>query len=638
MKHRTTSSYPHPRRLARGPRLLGERLVEAGRWAARLGVARLGRVGGEARQDRTLESGPGQTSAIKLLLKPLRARIGQLACLSGFINLLSLAVPVFVLQVYDRVVFSGGMETLKGLIVIVLLAVGFDMVLRQARCRLVQMIAVRVDVATTRELFSKLTGMPLKRLEGQSDSYWRRLLRDADTLRDGVAGPTTVLLVDLPFIPLFVIVIWTVAAPVAWALLALIPVYLLLAVASSHLIGRSSTVERDAANRRDSLTGELVNGRADIKALNLGPHLRDRFERGQADLILSSIARGAKVDGFGTLTTGVGFLTTVILTTVGALAIIAQEMTIGGLIAANMLAGRIVQPLTQLVSAWRGLARLRQSLSEIEEIAQAGTDRQHTDVNRRPPEGVLTLDEVTFRHDADRPPVLNDLSLILRPGGVHGIVGPNGCGKTTLLKILQGLYTPDRGRVLLDGADLTQFGRSDLARWIGYVPQDPFLFAGSLRDNIAKGREDLDDEAILAAAKRAGVDGFVDALPDGYGTQIGEAGRLLSSGQRQRLALARALVDNPPILLLDEPSASLDFEAEDSLRDQLRLLGKTRNVIVVSHSRRLLGATDNLLVMKDGEIAMAGRSREVLRLLLSSREGASRKPTVPPRKESLSAA
>ena len=554
-----------------------------------------------------------------MLLKSLSARLGQLAALSVFINVLSLAVPIFVLQVYDRVVFNSGMETLKGLILIVLVAVGFDMILRQARSRLVQMIALRIDVTLTRELFAKLTGMPLRKLEDQSDSAWRRLLRDADSVRDTVAGPTTVLLVDLPFIPLFVIVIWTIAAPVAWALVTLIPLYLGLAVASSLLIGRSSMTEQEAAHRRDSLTGELVNGRADIKALNLGPYLRNRFEGAQANLILSSVQRGGKVDAFSNLTAGVGLLTTVMLTTVGALAIMGQDMTIGGLIAANMLAGRIVQPLTQLVSAWRGLVRLREALNRIEEIVAIPRDRESTEVNRPRPAGVMTLEDVSFRYRDDAPPVVTELSFTLRPGGLHGIVGTNGSGKTTLLKLLQGLYVPESGRVLIDGADLSQFGRGDLARWIGYVPQDPFLFAGSLRDNIAKGREDIDDERLLRAAERAGVDAFVAALPDGYATDIGEGGRLLSTGQRQRIALARALVDDPPILLLDEPSASLDHEAEQHLRGQLVALAETRNVVVVSHSRTLLEATENILVMKGGEITLAGASQDVLRMLFAGR-------------------
>lgn len=607
--------------LARVTRLTRERIVDSGRIA--FGLMRPGQAVEQLEQVAPAPSAAPAT-ARQLILKSLTARFGQLAALSVFINVLSLAVPIFVLQVYDRVVFNSGMETLKGLILIVLLAIGFDMILRQARSRLVQMIALRIDIAMTREIFSRLTGIPLRRLESQSDSDWRRLLRDADSVRDTVAGPTTVLLVDLPFIPLFVIVIWSIAAPVAWALLMLIPLYLGLALASSFLIGRSSMTEQDASHQRDILTGELVNGRADIKALNLGPFLRTRFEQAQAGLIHSSIQRGGKVDAFSNLTAGVGLLTTVMLTTVGALAIMGQDMTIGGLIAANMLAGRIVQPLTQLVSAWRGLVRLRQAVTRIEEIVAIPRDRDDTEVQRPRPKGVLTLEDVTFRYLDGTPPVVSELSFTLRPGGLHGIVGSNGSGKTTLLKLLQGLYVPETGKILLDGSDLTQFGRADIARWVGYIPQDPFLFAGSLRDNIAKGRDNVDDDALLLAARRAGVDEFVAKLPDGYATDIGEGGRLLSTGQRQRLALARALIDDPPVLLLDEPSANLDHQAEQNLCDHLQTLAETRNVVVVSHSRPLLNATDNVLVMKDGEVVMAGRSQDVLRVLYAG------KPIAPP--------
>jgi len=561
----------------------------------------------------------------QLALAPLRSRFGQLAAMSLFINILSLTVPIFVLQVYDRVVFHAGLETLKGLVIIVLVAILFDFVLRQARSRLIQMIALRIDISVTRAVFAKLTGLPLRRLEVQTDVQWRTLLRDSDSIRDTFAGPATILLVDLPFVPLFLLVIWIVAGPIAWILLALVPAYLALAIASSFLVGRSSIVEQDSALRRDALAGQLVGGRTAMKALDIGNHLRARFEDSQAEQILSAMKRGSWVDTFSNLTSSAALLTTVLTTTCGVLAIIAQEMTIGGLIAANMLAARVVQPLTQFVTTWRSAVRLRQSAGRIGDLLELDSDRDEGAVQRPRPTGVLSVENVSYSYAADQPAALKDVSFTMRPGGLHGIVGSNGSGKSTLLKVLQGLYPPDQGRVLLDGADIVQFGRAEMARWIGYVSQDTFLFAGSIRDNIAKMRTDIGDEAILLAAERAAVDEFVSTLPDGYGSDVGECGRNLSAGQRQRLAVARALVDNPPILLLDEPSSNLDFQAEQNLCVQLRALSKDRNVIVVTHSRPLLETCDNILVMQEGEIAQAGKGRDVLTQLFpkktSSRKG-----------------
>jgi ATP-binding cassette subfamily C protein LapB len=549
---------------------------------------------------------------LRLALRPLLGRFGELAAMSLGLNLLSLAVPVFVLQVYDRVVFHGGLVTLSGLVLGVLIAVAFDFILRQARSRLVQMIALRVDVGVVRALFGRLTGLPLRRLETQSDAQWHALLRDQEAVRDTLAGPSMVLLVDLPFIVLFLLVIWIIAAPIAWLLTALVPVYVLFAAGSSWAIGRASRSEQDGGLKRDALTAQLVSGRATVKALGLGPSLRDRWEAAQASQIERSLARGSRVDAFTSLSVTLGLLTTVVLTAFGAVAIVQQEMTMGGLIAANMLAARIVQPLTQLIGAWRGMTRFRQAARRLDEILAAPVDRQDSPLARGRPAGVLAVEGVRFSYGPGDAPVLDDLSLTLRPGGLHAITGANGSGKTTLLKLLQGLYQPDRGRVLLDGADLAQFGRAELTRWLGYVPQEAFLFAGSIRDNIAKGRDDVPDAAILDAAQRAGVDSFVADLAAGYDTEVGEGGRRFSAGQRQRIALARALVDDPPVLLLDEPSAHLDREAELRLVKQLRALAGGRNVVVVTHSPALLAVCDTVIVLAKGGIVPAGPGARIV--------------------------
>ena len=228
------------------------------------------------------------------------------------------------------------------------------------------------------------------------------------------------------------------------------------------------------------------------------------------------------------------------------------------------------------------------------------------------PKGELTVENLTFAYNEGAKPVVDDVSIKIRAGGVHALVGRNGSGKTTLLKMLQGLYPPTNGRVLLDGADIGQFSRTELASWMGYVPQETVLFAGTVRDNIVHRFPDADDEQIIAAATAAGVHHFIIDLPDGYATDIGEAGRRLSGGQRQRIAVARALLGNPAVLLLDEPSASLDRQAEQELRKTLVEIGKTRTVIIVTHSPILLAACDDLVALDKGKVALAGPSREIL--------------------------
>jgi ATP-binding cassette subfamily C protein LapB len=228
------------------------------------------------------------------------------------------------------------------------------------------------------------------------------------------------------------------------------------------------------------------------------------------------------------------------------------------------------------------------------------------------PKGKISVEDVVFSYAPDAAPVISNISLVIETGGIHAMVGRNGCGKTTLLKIIQGLYAPQKGRVLMDGADMAQFTRSELADWMGYVPQESVLFAGTVRDNIASRMPDASDDDLIKAATEAGVHHFIIDLPDGYATEIGEAGSRLSGGQRQRIAIARALVGDPPVVLLDEPSSSLDRHAEHELKDTLINIAKTRTVIIVSHSPTLLSACDFLYALDRGKLALAGPSREVL--------------------------
>jgi len=219
---------------------------------------------------------------------------------------------------------------------------------------------------------------------------------------------------------------------------------------------------------------------------------------------------------------------------------------------------------------------------------------------------------VFFAFAEGQAPVVSGVTLDIEPGGVHALVGRNGSGKTTLLKIIQGLYQPQKGRVLLDGADIAQFTRSELSDWLGYVPQESVLFAGTVRDNIISRQPHATDEEIVQASTEAGVHHFIIDLPDGYATEIGEAGSRLSGGQRQRIAIARALVGNPPVVLLDEPSSSLDRHAEHELKQTLIDIAKTRTVIMVSHSPTLLSACDFLYALDRGKLALAGPAREIL--------------------------
>ena len=556
------------------------------------------------------ERAGARSSWVRPLLRPILLR--QVLLLSLFVNLLILAVPLFVLQVYDRVVGHAGLTTLQALVIGMAGALVFDFVLRQARSRAMQRVAVGIDVDIGRRLFAKIAALPLRSLESRPAAFWQVLFRDVETVRNTLSGSTAVLLCDLPFILLFFALIVVIATPIAWVLLAMLGLIVVVALVSLVSVGRASTAERATALSRDALVSEIVAGRTTAKALDLKPVLSAAWEERQADLVEAALHRGARADAFHNLGTTLSMLTTVALTSFGALAILEQQMTVGALVAANILGSRFIGPVIQLVGNWRNFAAFRDSARRLGEVFGAAEDRSTVAVERPRPEGRLAAENLVFRYEEDLAPVVKGVTLRLGPGGLHAILGQNGSGKTTLLKLLLGLYAPSEGRVLLDKADIAQFSRGQLAAWIGYVPQDCFLFAGSIRDNITKGFPEASDAQVLAAAEKAGVHRFVSELPDGYATEIGEGGGRLSGGQRQRIAIARALLRDPPVLLLDEPTANLDRQAEEELRDQLLTLSGDHTIIMATHSALLLSACHSIMGLQAGRIAVAGSAQDVL--------------------------
>ena len=556
---------------------------------------------------------------LRPVLKPLRPAFREVLAMSFFVNLLALATPVFVLQVYDRVVFFAGLTTLQGLVIGMAIALLFDFVLRQARSRMLQRVALRIDVEVGRKLFDKLFALPLRELESKPSAYWQALFRDIEVVRNVFSGASAILITDLPFAVLFVSFIFVIALPIAWLLIIVLPLFLLLAWRSAAVLGAASAEERSAGFARDALVAEMIAGRATAKALALGDSLRPAWEDRHAETIERALTRGGRADSYVNLGTMLTVFTTVLLTSVGALAIIDQRLSIGALIATNMLAGRIISPFQQLVSMWRNYATARQAIARLGDVFAADEDRRDSEIELDRPQGDLRLENVSFRYAEDAAPVIEGVKLHIKPGGLHAVVGPNGSGKTTLLKLISGLYPPTTGRALLDGADIAQFTRKELARWIGYAPQEGFLFAGSIRDNIAKGRPEATDQEVIAAAGAAGLHQHVIDLPDGYATEIGEAGMRLSGGLRQRIVIARALIGRPPILLLDEPSANLDRQAEEALAKTLSTLARDHTIIVVSHSPVLLSACNNVLALDKGKVVMAGPADEVLLRLFPGR-------------------
>jgi ATP-binding cassette subfamily C protein LapB len=562
----------------------------------------------------------GSPFFIGTLFKQLLPVFREVAMLSLVVNVLALAVPIFILQVYDRVVFHAGISTLYGLVFGMAVVIVFDFILRQARARILQTAAVRVDVDVSRYLFDKIMAVPLPVLESRPAAYWQSLFRDVDIVRGAFSGTTALLICDLPFVFLFVGVAYVIAPSVIWVLAIVLPIYIILALRSGHVASVAAKAERDSLMGRDTLLAEIITGRTTVKALSLEQALRPQWEAVQTATIERAIERGAKADDYANIGITLTMFTTVAMTSVGAIAILEQKLTIGALIAANMLSTRLLGTANQLVGAWRGIVAARHSAKRLNALFAMEEERQTAAVHHERPAGQIMLEDVTFSYGTseDRAPVVRNLSLDLPRTGLHGLIGPNGSGKSTILKLIQGLYTPDSGTVLLDGADVRQFTRRELASWIGYVPQECRVFAGTVRDNIAQRVPDAADSEIVAAAKAAGAHTFISALPGGYSAEIGEAGQRFSAGERQRLAIARALIGDPALLCLDEPSSNLDRQTELDLRATLVEMGKTRSVVIVTHSPVLLSGCQTIIALNAGRVVRSGRAEEMLATLFGT--------------------
>jgi ATP-binding cassette subfamily C protein LapB len=546
------------------------------------------------------------------LLTPLSGAFLEVAAFSFAINLLALAVPVFVLQVYDRVVAYAGMSTLQGLLVGMAVVLGFDFVLRQARGRILQTIALRLDVAVARRLFATLTDAPLRTLERTGAERWASAFRDVDTVRNALSGSTALLFCELPFLVLSFALVLVIAEPVAHVLLAVVPLMATVAWRSNAAMSAAGRSERAVGQSRDALLSEIIVARGALKAHGAGAALEARWGKAHAEAIAAAAVRGGRSDAYANLATTLTLATTVAMTAVGALAILDQTLTIGALVAANMLSGRLLGPLHQLVAGWRGFMAARLAIERLGAIfALAAAPRGRTVAMVRPT-GAIVLDEVGFAFAPGAGAALAGVSLRIPPRGLHALIGANGSGKTTLLKLIRGLYRPVEGRILIDDADIAQFEDDELGRWIGYLPQDDALFAGTIRDNIALARPGAGDAEIVAAARFAVLHDEVAAMAEGYATEVGEGGRRLSAGQRQRVGLARALLKDPAIVLLDEPSSHLDEETTVRLRESLGALARSRPVVVATHSRLLLAAADSVTRLAQGSMAASASADEAL--------------------------
>jgi ATP-binding cassette subfamily C protein LapB len=535
---------------------------------------------------------------------------------SALINCFALASPLFIMNVYDRVVPNNAIETLWVLALGVVTVFVFEFVMRNLRTYFVDVAGKNADVIIASRLLEQLMSMKLSS-KGASTGAMANNLREFESLREFFTSGTVVALVDLPFIFLFIGVIWLVAGPVAVIPLLVVPAVIVVGVIMQFpLRGVIEKTHRESTQKH-ALLVETIDGLETIKAAAAEGRIQRAWER-FVGLTAESSGKARFISGVATTFAQVSIqLSTVAVIVYGVYLIADGRITMGALIAATILTGRSLAPLGSIAAMLTRLQQSRVALGSLDAIMKAPVERpQDKSFLHRPSlSGQIEFQQVCFSYPGQESHALEGVSFKAEAGERIGILGRIGSGKSTIARLMIGLYEPSAGAVLMDGTDIRQIDPADLRRNVGYVSQDNYLFFGTVRDNIAFGAPHLDDQAIMRAAQVAGVSDFLRSHPHGFDLQVGERGMSLSGGQRQAIVIARALLLDPPMVLLDEPTSNMDNSTEMVFKKRLSELLPGKTLLLVTHRSSLLSLIDRLIIIDGGKIVADGPKDEVLSAL-----------------------
>jgi ATP-binding cassette subfamily C protein LapB len=535
---------------------------------------------------------------------------------SVLINIFALASPLFIMNVYDRVVPNNAIETLWVLALGVATVFAFEFVMRNLRTYFVDVAGKNADVIIASRLLEQLMSMKLAN-KGASTGAMANNLREFESLREFFTSGTVVAIVDLPFIFLFIGVIWLVAGEVAIVPLLVVPVVILVGVLLQFPLRSVIEKTHRESSQKHALLVETIDGLETIKAAAAEGRIQRAWER-FVGLTAESSGKARFISGFATTFAQVSIqMSTVAVVVYGVHLIADGEITMGALIAATILTGRALAPLSSIAAMLTRLQQSRVALRSLDAIMTAPVERPADKSFLHRPElsGEIEFKEVAFGYPGQESHALEKISFKVKPGERIGVLGRIGSGKSTVARLLVGLYEPAEGAILMDGTDIRQIDPADVRRSVGYVSQDNYLFFGTVRDNIAFGAPHLDDQAVLRAAHVAGVSDFLRTHPHGFDLQVGERGMSLSGGQRQAIVIARALLLDPKIVLLDEPTSNMDNSTEAMFKKRLGEILPGKTLLLVTHRSSLLSLVDRLLIVDGGKIVADGPKEEVLNAL-----------------------
>jgi ATP-binding cassette subfamily C protein LapB len=535
---------------------------------------------------------------------------------SILVNSFALASPLFIMNVYDRVVPNHATETLWVLAIGVATVFMFELLLRTLRAYFIDMAGKRADVMLSSTIFEKVMAVKMAARSNSVGSF-ANSMQEFESFRDFFTSATLTTLIDLPFAFLFIAVIWMLAGPVAYIPLAVIPLTILVSVIIQIPLGRTIQQLFRHSGQRSSTLIETLTGLETIKSIGAETPIQRKWEQtigfmtrySQRAKLLSSTAIN--------LTSFMQQMATVSVVVFGVYLITENELTMGALVASTILTGRALAPMAQLAGILTRYHQSKAALQSLNSLMNLPVERPSGREFLHRPEfrGGVEFKKVTFRYPEQPMDALSEVSFSIKPGEKVAFIGRIGSGKSTVEKLILGLYEPDEGSILLDGTDIRQVDPVDLRRNVGYAPQDVVLFYGSIRDNITMVAPFADDAAVLRAADVAGVSEFVNRHPSGFDMPVGERGEGLSGGQRQSVAVARALLLDPPVVVLDEPTNAMDNSTEERFKAKLSETLQDKTLLLVTHKASLLSLVDRIIVLDQGHLVADGPREQILTAL-----------------------
>ncbi len=543
-----------------------------------------------------------------------RRPLAHVLVASLFVQIFALATPIFFQLVVDKVLVHKGMSTLVVLIIGMVTLGLFESVLQFLRSYTLSHTTNRIDVELGRRLFHHLFRLPLAYFETRAAGQTVARMRELETIRSFLTGQGLTALLDLVFTLVFIGVMFIYSVKLTLVVLISIPVYVLIAAVLRPILREQINERFNRGARSQQFLVESIVGAQTLKAASVEPMMQAQWEERLASYVSKSFDAGVTGALGQNMIQYVSKVTTALILFVGAQSVIEGSMSVGELIAFNMIASQVVQPILRLSQLWQDFQQVQVSVARLGDILNAPPEPVPQNLlTLPPPRGAIEFRNVTMRYRPEAAEALRNVTLSIAAGEVIGIVGPSGSGKSTLTKLIQRLYSPQMGQVMIDGVDVAQLDPGWLRRQIGVVLQENILFNRTIHENIALGDPAMPRVMVMQAARLSGADEFIAQLPQGYDTMIEERGANLSGGQRQRIAIARALATNPRILILDEATSALDYDSERIIQENMRAIVRGRTVVIIAHRLAAVRPCTRIVGIQWGEIVEVGSHEELLR-------------------------